>query len=276
MLSSRFCFNGCLQKSFLQKSLSLGGGGTSILGIEIFLMIGVAWRRNGRFWESGRHCIEKYIEESCHGMQAREEEVLHDDSRKRKRKSDPGEKSNVCPACGRFGHTRENCWKEHPELRPKNNTKKEYLMKLSDTISSSDQKDKSTIEVEIMVGPIVYSYDIIRALDGNRWFAIRLISGFNQVGVRKEDRYLTAFTVLGRLFQYKAMPFGATNAPIHFQQVLMEAMEDLIPECCQIFIDDIIVYGKTEEEFERSLKRVLDRLSRLNIKAKASKCSFGF
>ncbi|GKT26106.1 hypothetical protein ADUPG1_013241 [Aduncisulcus paluster] len=87
-----------------------------------------------------------------------------DDSKKRKRNSDSGEKSKVCPACGRFGHTRENCWKEHPELRPKNNAKKDHLMKLSDTICSSHQKDRSTIEVEVMVDPIVAKKVRARAL----------------------------------------------------------------------------------------------------------------
>lgn len=111
-------------------------------------------------------------------------------------------------------------------------------------------------------------------LAGSKLFScLDLSSGYWQVEVQPEDRVKTAFATRRRLFEYKMMPFGLCNAPATFEKRLMETvLSRLHWHICLIYLDDIIVTGKTFEDMITNLGMVFDRLLEYNLKLKPKKC----
>ena len=90
-----------------------------------------------------------------------------------------------------------------------------------------------------------------------------------------ESQQYTTFTV-GNLGFYKftRMPFGLCNAPVTFQRLMQNMLGELNLTYCIIYLDDVIVYGRTEEEHLERLRIVLEHFCEFNLKLKLSKCSF--
>ncbi|MBW0581801.1 hypothetical protein O181_121516, partial [Austropuccinia psidii MF-1] len=70
------------------------------------------------------------------------------------------------------------------------------------------------------------------------------------------------------------MPFGLTNAPASFQNFLNDIYYDIIDISVAVYLDDIIVFSKSEEEHVTHVSTVLSRLRANTLFAKASKCLF--
>ena len=100
-------------------------------------------------------------------------------------------------------------------------------------------------------------------------------SGFWQIKMAPELQQYMAFTV-GNLGFYKFihMPFGLCNAPVTFQHLMQSTLGELNLTYCVIYLDDIIVFGCTEEEHLECLRIVFKRFWEFNLKLKPSKCSF--
>jgi hypothetical protein len=85
----------------------------------------------------------------------------------------------------------------------------------------------------------------------------------------------TAFIVFCGIF-ISADFLGPKKAPAHFQeQMAATVLLGLIYYICEVYLDDIIVHGKTNEEFIFNLREVFKRMDRYNIKLKPTKCRFG-
>ena len=111
-------------------------------------------------------------------------------------------------------------------------------------------------------------------LAGSKWFsALDLKLGYWQVELDEESKPLTAFTVgpLG-FYECKRMPFGATNAPATFQQMMETCLGDLHLNWCLIYLDDIIVFAKTQQEAITRLGTVFQKLREAGLKLQPSKC----
>ena len=100
-------------------------------------------------------------------------------------------------------------------------------------------------------------------------------SGFWQVCMAPESQQYTAFTV-GNLgfYEFTRMPFGLCNTPVTFQHFMQNTLGELNLTYCIIYLDDVIVYGRTEEEHLERLWIVLECFREFNLKLKPSKCSF--
>ena len=70
------------------------------------------------------------------------------------------------------------------------------------------------------------------------------------------------------------MPFGLTNAPARFMDLMQWVFQPYLDQFVVIFIDDILVYSKSEEEHEKHLRIVLETLKEHKLYAKFSKCEF--
>jgi hypothetical protein len=112
-------------------------------------------------------------------------------------------------------------------------------------------------------------------LTGARVFSkIDLRSGYHQIRIRPEDIPKTAFTTRYGLFEYLVMSFGLTNAPVHFTYLMNSVFMPELDKFVVVFIDDILIYSKNEEEHAQHLRVVLTRLREHQLYAKFSKCAF--
>jgi len=117
--------------------------------------------------------------------------------------------------------------------------------------------------------------ELLDRLHGARKFSkIDLTSGYWQIAIAPEDRHKTAFRTRYGHYQFNVMPFGLTNAPATFQSLMNDIFRDILDICVVIYLDDILVYSKTEEEHEKHLRIVLQRLTEHQLYANPAKCSF--
>lgn len=95
---------------------------------------------------------------------------------------------------------------------------------------------------------------------------------FHQIELDPKSREITTFITNWGLYRYKRLLFGVNCAPEIFQNIF----EQILVECKNTvnFIDDILVYGKSEEEHDCCLKRTLDVLQRNNVKLNDHKCKY--
>lgn len=123
--------------------------------------------------------------------------------------------------------------------------------------------------------PLPRMDDTLQALHGNSFFStLDLLSGFWQIPVDVADRYKTAFVTRGGLYQFRVMPFGLTNAPATFQRLMDRVLLGLNWRACVVYLDDIIVFGRTIEEHNTNLALVLEKIGQANLKLKPDKCIF--
>ena len=112
-------------------------------------------------------------------------------------------------------------------------------------------------------------------LHGSQWFStLDLLSGYWQVEVAKSDRLKTAFCATEGLFQFRVMPFGLCNAPATFQRLMDLVLAGLQWSECLVYLDDVIVLGRTFDEHLCNLQSVFQRLREAGLRLKPSKCFF--
>ncbi|GJW30979.1 putative reverse transcriptase domain-containing protein [Tanacetum coccineum] len=117
--------------------------------------------------------------------------------------------------------------------------------------------------------------DLFDQLQGACCFSkIDLRSGYHQLRVREEDIPKTAFRTRYGHFEFTVMPFGMTNAPAIFMDLMNRVCKPYLDKFVIVFIDDILIYSKSEEEHEVHLKTILDLLKKEKLYAKFSKCEF--
>ena len=97
-------------------------------------------------------------------------------------------------------------------------------------------------------------------------------SGFWQIRLAEESRKLTTFiTPMGR-YCFNRLPFGITSAPEHFQRKMSQILEGQEGAVCMM--DDILIYGSTQDEHDSRLISVLDKIKASGATLNEDKCQF--
>jgi len=99
-----------------------------------------------------------------------------------------------------------------------------------------------------------------------------LKNGFNLIRIGKGDEWKTAFRTRYGLYEFQVMPFGLTNAPSTFQDMMNHVLSDILDVGVLAYMDDILVYAKTEEEHDRLVREVLERLQHNGLAISPEKC----
>ncbi|XP_067266693.1 uncharacterized protein [Chanodichthys erythropterus] len=117
--------------------------------------------------------------------------------------------------------------------------------------------------------------DALDCLSGSKWFSVLdLRSGYYQIEMADEDKEKTAFICPLGFYQFERMPQGITGAPATFQRLMERAVGDMHLLQVIVYLDDLIVFGRTLEEHEERLLKVLGRLEEYGLKVSIDKCQF--
>ncbi|GJS71313.1 reverse transcriptase domain-containing protein [Tanacetum coccineum] len=117
--------------------------------------------------------------------------------------------------------------------------------------------------------------DLFDQLQGSSVYSkIDLRSGYHQLRVRDEDIPKTAFRTRYGHYEFQVMPFGLSNAPAVFMDLMNRVCRPYLDKFVIVFIDDILIYSKTKEEHDAHLRLILELLKKEELYAKFSKCDF--
>ncbi|KAL0561368.1 hypothetical protein IC582_001793 [Cucumis melo] len=117
--------------------------------------------------------------------------------------------------------------------------------------------------------------DLFDQLQGATVFSkIDLRSGYHQLRIKDEDVPKTAFRSRYGHYEFIVMSFGLTNAPAVFMDLMNRVFREFLDTFVIVFIDDILIYSKTEAEHEKHLRMVLQTLRDNKLYAKFLKCEF--
>ena len=110
-------------------------------------------------------------------------------------------------------------------------------------------------------------------LAGARYFSrLDANSGFWQIKLSEKSRPLTTFITPWGRYCFNVLPFGISSGSEKFQKSMSQILEGLDGVECNI--DDILIYGRSQEEHDERLEAVLNRLSNANVTFNAQKCVF--
>lgn len=118
--------------------------------------------------------------------------------------------------------------------------------------------------------------DVINGFGGKRFFSkIDLRDGFWQIGLSPDTRRFTAFVLPFGHYEFQRLPQGWKNSPQHFQRCMQKILEDVLkPGVVEVYIDDIITAGFTENECWQTTIQVLKRLQTADLRVNLEKCEF--
>ena len=122
--------------------------------------------------------------------------------------------------------------------------------------------------------PLPHICEMLESLAGAAHYStFNMNSGLWQVPMDEESKQYTAFTLgsMG-LYECESMPFGLCNAPPTFQRLMLNCLGELNLTYCLIYLDDVIIFSRTEEEHLERMRVVFDRLHEHGLKLKPSKC----
>ena len=123
--------------------------------------------------------------------------------------------------------------------------------------------------------PLPLMDSVFDQLAGMQYFSkLDLLKGFNQIPVEEKSRELMAVSTPAGLYQPTVMPFGVKNAPGSFQREMRRVLRERLNKGMFVYIDDIILYSRTEAEHLALIDWVLTRLEAEGYFAHPGKCQF--
>ncbi|GJV05416.1 putative reverse transcriptase domain-containing protein [Tanacetum coccineum] len=123
--------------------------------------------------------------------------------------------------------------------------------------------------------PLPRINDLFDQLQGSSVYSkINLRSGYHQLRVHDEDILKTAFRTRYGHYEFQVMPFRLTNAMAVFMDLMNRVCKLYLDNFVIVFIDDILIYSKSEEEPAEHLKLILELLKKEELYVKFSKCEF--
>ncbi|GBG80195.1 hypothetical protein CBR_g30561 [Chara braunii] len=126
------------------------------------------------------------------------------------------------------------------------------------------------------VYPLPRIDDLLDAAGGCKVFSkIDLKSGYHQIEVDPSDQHKTAFKTRDGLYEFIVMPFGLTNAPATFQTLMDKVLHHQLNRFVVVYLDDILIFGKSMEEHVKHLEEVLQVLRDAQLHLNLEKSEFG-
>lgn len=123
--------------------------------------------------------------------------------------------------------------------------------------------------------PLPLIADLTDVLQGAQIFtAIDLRDSYALLRIKEGDEWKTAFRTPYGHFEYQVVPYGLSNAPSAFQNLVNDTLREKLDTCVVVYLDDILVYSKNEEQHVKDVTWVLQRLKDMGLKVKPEKCEW--
>ena len=123
------------------------------------------------------------------------------------------------------------------------------------------------------VHPLPRIDETLGSLANHQYFStLDLASGYWQVGMDDTSQEKTTFITHSGLYEFRVMAFGLCNAPSTFQRLMEVVLGGLVRESCFVYLDDIVVVGRTFDEHLTNLTKVFSRLREAGLHLKPTKC----
>jgi hypothetical protein len=117
--------------------------------------------------------------------------------------------------------------------------------------------------------------DLLDRLTGATHFSrVDLKSGYYQIRVANEDVHKTAMRTRYGSYEFLVMPLGLCNAPATFMSIMNRIFHEEMDECVVVYIDNILIFSRSEFDHARDLRWVLEKLRQHKLYANAEKSEF--
>nr|GEU42308.1 hypothetical protein [Tanacetum cinerariifolium] len=145
----------------------------------------------------------------------------------------------------------------------------------SEELSGFPPMRQVEFQIDLNRYPLLRIDDLFDPLQGSRVYSkIYLRSDYHKLRVREEDIPKTAFRICYGHYEFHMMSFGLTNAPTIFMDLMNRVSKPYLDKFVIVFIDDVLIYSKSEEEHAEHLKLILDLLKKEELYAKLPMCEF--
>lgn len=114
---------------------------------------------------------------------------------------------------------------------------------------------------------------MLQAAGHKFYFKGDIVAAFENLGVHPDDRHKTAFVCSRGIYEWLVMSFGYINAPAHWQRYIDTILLP-VREFCRAYMDDLVVWADTYEEYVSRVKQVLQILRQAKLRLKLRKCEF--
>ena len=122
--------------------------------------------------------------------------------------------------------------------------------------------------------PLPLIDDILALLGKSKYLtSLDLKIGYWQVAMDEKDKQKTASACHKGLYEFNVMPFGLSNAPAVFQELMSVVLHDC-QDFATAYLDDIMIFSETLEKHLEHLGIIFDKLRQHRLKLKLKKCSF--
>ena len=127
--------------------------------------------------------------------------------------------------------------------------------------------------VELESNNIPNLNELISSVSGAKFITVcDLKDAFYSIKIRKEDRCKTAFEFKGQVFEMVGMPMGYKNSPMIMQRVISRILSDI--ENVKVYLDDIVIYGNTENEHDKAVIEVFKQLQSNGMRLNREKIQY--
>jgi hypothetical protein len=162
-----------------------------------------------------------------------------------------------------------------PSTSPAGDASALFVPKMDDTLRPCiDYRGLNKVTVKNRY-PLPLINDLLDRLLSARIFTkLDIRNAYNHVRIAKGDEWKTAFRTHYGHFEYLVMPFGPTNAPASFQNLINNTLRDFLDIFVVVYLDDVLIFSSNMEEHQNHVRLVLQRLLKAGLFVKAEKCEF--
>ncbi len=115
---------------------------------------------------------------------------------------------------------------------------------------------------------------INKIVDCKHLIQLDIISTFNKLWMHSDSENYTIFIIALEAYKSKMLSFKLINDSVSFQQYMNDVLWDFLNDFCQVYLDDILIYSKTQREYRQHVKMILDRLREADLQVDIRKCEF--